>query len=106
MASSGGGGSSFVKRGADKAAKPRLPPGTRPSLHNNTLLVSSGVPSLDSLLGGGIAVGTVVLIGQNNERKREKKGKQGKQGKRKRKKWLCGMAMVMMVMMAMVQKGR
>lgn len=37
-------------------------PGARPSLYNNQLLVSTGIPSLDHLLGGGIAVGTVLLI--------------------------------------------
>ena len=26
-------------------------PGTRPSLHNNQLLVSTGIPSLDNVLG-------------------------------------------------------
>ncbi|EDO39802.1 predicted protein [Nematostella vectensis] len=37
-------------------------PGTRPSIHNNQLLVSTGIPSLDSVIGGGIAVGTVLLV--------------------------------------------
>ncbi|XP_050410770.1 elongator complex protein 4 [Patella vulgata] len=37
-------------------------PGTRPSLYNNQLLVSTGVPSLDHVLGGGVAVGTVLMI--------------------------------------------
>ncbi|XP_013389796.1 elongator complex protein 4 [Lingula anatina] len=37
-------------------------PGTRPSLHNNQLLISSGVPSFDSVIGGGIAVGTAILV--------------------------------------------
>ncbi|XP_022105745.1 elongator complex protein 4-like [Acanthaster planci] len=37
-------------------------PGTRPSLQNGQLLVSSGVPSLDFVVGGGIAVGTTFLI--------------------------------------------
>merc|ERR1711962_73738 len=39
-----------------------LPPGVKPSLHNNQLLVSTGCPSLDTLLGGGIAVGTLMLV--------------------------------------------
>ena len=26
-------------------------PGTRPSLHNNQLLISTGIPSLDNVLG-------------------------------------------------------
>ncbi|XP_032368917.1 elongator complex protein 4 [Etheostoma spectabile] len=37
-------------------------PGTRPSVQNGQLLVSTGVTSLDYLLGGGLAVGTVILI--------------------------------------------
>jgi elongator complex protein 4 len=37
-------------------------PGAKVSLYNNQLLISSGIPSLDQLLGGGIAVGTVLLI--------------------------------------------
>ncbi|XP_078335032.1 elongator complex protein 4-like isoform X1 [Crassostrea virginica] len=36
--------------------------GTKPSLFNNQLLVSSGVPSLDNIIGGGLAVGTVCLV--------------------------------------------
>lgn len=37
-------------------------PGTKPSLYNNQLLISTGIPSLDQILGGGLAVGTVLLI--------------------------------------------
>ncbi|XP_039211848.1 elongator complex protein 4 isoform X3 [Crotalus tigris] len=37
-------------------------PGTRPSVRHGQLLVSSGVPSLDSVLGGGLAIGTLLLI--------------------------------------------
>ncbi|XP_061670276.1 elongator complex protein 4 [Syngnathoides biaculeatus] len=37
-------------------------PGTRLSVQNGQLLVSTGVTSLDFLLGGGLAVGTVLLI--------------------------------------------
>ncbi|KAM9409130.1 elongator complex protein 4 isoform 2-T2 [Pholidichthys leucotaenia] len=37
-------------------------PGTRPSVQNGQLLVSTGVTSLDFLLGGGLAVGTVLLV--------------------------------------------
>ncbi|PNI78843.1 LOW QUALITY PROTEIN: ELP4 isoform 26, partial [Pan troglodytes] len=36
--------------------------GTRPSVRNGQLLVSTGLPALDQLLGGGLAVGTVLLI--------------------------------------------
>ncbi|KAJ6665141.1 hypothetical protein lerEdw1_005372 [Lerista edwardsae] len=37
-------------------------PGTRPSMRHGQLLVSSGLPSLDHVLGGGLAVGTLLLI--------------------------------------------
>jgi len=37
-------------------------PGTKVSINNSQLLISSGVPSLDSIIGGGIAVGTILLI--------------------------------------------
>ncbi|XP_076471871.1 elongator complex protein 4-like [Babylonia areolata] len=43
-------------------AKLRQIPGAKPSIYNNQLLVSTGIPSLDSVLGGGVAVGTVLLI--------------------------------------------
>ena len=33
-------------------------------LNNNQLLVSSGVPTLDGTLGGGIIVGSVFLVGK------------------------------------------
>ncbi|XP_005105912.1 elongator complex protein 4 [Aplysia californica] len=36
--------------------------GTRPSLYSNQLLVSTGIPSLDNVIGGGLAVGTVMLV--------------------------------------------
>ncbi|KAJ1929963.1 Elongator subunit elp4 [Tieghemiomyces parasiticus] len=52
--------SSFRKRGASQ--QPKLPPGTKLSAHNGQVLVSSGVPSLDDVLGGGLAVGSVVLV--------------------------------------------
>ncbi|XP_007434229.2 elongator complex protein 4 [Python bivittatus] len=37
-------------------------PGTRPSVRHGQLLLSSGVPSLDYVLGGGLAIGTILLI--------------------------------------------
>ena len=71
---------SFKKAGRAKAIHPR---GTKPSLHNSQLLISSGTPSLDALLGnyscvvacalvrqnvlcsvGGLAIGTVLLVGE------------------------------------------
>ncbi|XP_075019368.1 elongator complex protein 4 isoform X3 [Calonectris borealis] len=36
--------------------------GTRPSVRHGQLLLSSGLPSLDCVLGGGVAVGTLLLI--------------------------------------------
>ncbi|XP_041472160.1 elongator complex protein 4-like [Lytechinus variegatus] len=50
---------SFQRRGKSKNFSAR---GTRPSLHNGQLLISTGVPSLDHLLGGGLVVGSVLLI--------------------------------------------
>ena len=40
--------SSFKKKVSSKTNYPR---GTRPSFHNSSLLLSTGVPSLDALLG-------------------------------------------------------
>ncbi|KAJ7994701.1 hypothetical protein DPEC_G00252220 [Dallia pectoralis] len=37
-------------------------PGTRPSVQNGQLIVSTGVTSLDYVIGGGLAVGTLMLI--------------------------------------------
>jgi len=44
--------------------KPKLPeiPGVCPSIYTNHLLASTGVPDLDTLLGGGLAVGTVTVL--------------------------------------------
>ncbi|KAI9261992.1 Elongator complex protein 4 [Sporodiniella umbellata] len=51
---------SFKKRNADQ--QPKLPSGTRLSAYNGQLLISTGVPSLDDILGGGQPVGTIMLI--------------------------------------------
>ncbi|XP_033123240.1 elongator complex protein 4-like [Anneissia japonica] len=51
--------SSFRKKGHGKSVQI---PGTRPSLHNGQLLLSTGIPSLDHILGGGLAVGSVLLV--------------------------------------------
>jgi hypothetical protein len=40
-------------------------PGTRTSLQNNQLLTPIGIPSIDSFIGGGLPVGGVCLIGQD-----------------------------------------
>nr|CAD7409755.1 unnamed protein product [Timema cristinae] len=47
-----------------KKVKSKVPslPGSKLSIHNAQLLISSGVPSLDYIIGGGLAVGTITLI--------------------------------------------
>lgn len=51
---------SFKKKGSRGRAV--YPPGTRPSLHNNQLLISSGVPSLDNMIGEFIVGGNINLV--------------------------------------------
>ncbi|KAJ1969620.1 Elongator subunit elp4 [Dispira parvispora] len=52
--------SSFKKRVASN--QPKLPPGTKLSSHNGQVLVSTGVSSLDDVLGGGLPVGSILLV--------------------------------------------
>ncbi|KAJ1973011.1 Elongator subunit elp4 [Dimargaris verticillata] len=52
--------SSFRKRVPSK--QPKLPPGTKLSPHNGQVLVSTGVPSLDDVLGGGLPAGSICLV--------------------------------------------
>ncbi|KAF4803689.1 Elongator complex protein 4 [Turdus rufiventris] len=63
MAAAGGarGRTSFQRR-PGAGSRPSALPGTRPSLRHGQLLLSSGLPSLDCVLGGGVAVGTLLLI--------------------------------------------
>ena len=51
---------SFKKKGT--RGRVVYPPGTRPSLHNNQLLISSGVPSLDNVIGEFITDVKIYLI--------------------------------------------
>eukprot|EP00038_Savillea_parva_P013429 m.210722 g.210722 ORF g.210722 m.210722 type:complete len:432 (+) comp25261_c0_seq1:98-1393(+) len=55
--------SSFQRRGART-----LPPGTTPSRQNAQLLTSTGIPSLDVLLGGGLAVGAMMVVQEDTYR--------------------------------------
>ncbi|KAG1959446.1 elongator complex protein 4 [Pimephales promelas] len=57
--SSIGNTTSFQKKSRSKLVSI---PGTRPSVQNGQLLLSSGVSSLDYVIGGGLAVGTLLLV--------------------------------------------
>lgn len=48
-----------------KTANPLNIPGTKTSLQNSQLLTSIGIPSIDSFIGGGLPVGGVCLVGQD-----------------------------------------
>lgn len=49
------------------AAK-RFPAGTRLNNSGNLLLTSTGIPSLDSFLAGGLPIGSLILIGEDPQR--------------------------------------
>lgn len=55
------------KTSFSKVGGSRLPTidGTWPSAHNFQLLTGTGIPNLDAVFGGGIPVGSVVLIEDN-----------------------------------------
>ncbi|XP_042641287.1 elongator complex protein 4 [Tyto alba] len=55
-------GATSFRRKAAAGSRLAAVAGTRPSVRHGQLLLSSGLPSLDGVLGGGIAVGTLLLI--------------------------------------------
>ncbi|KAJ3359944.1 Elongator subunit elp4 [Allomyces javanicus] len=50
---------------ATAPVRPLLPAGTRLSAHNGQVLVSTGIASLDDLLGGGQPLGTVLVLDED-----------------------------------------
>ena len=60
--------SSFVKKSSNKSKQPTLPAGCKPSIYNNQTVISSGVAAIDFLLGGGMPLGSLVLIEEDELR--------------------------------------
>ena len=58
--------SSFRKRTAGRG-KPLPPLGTRVSPYNSSVLLSTGIASLDDILGGGCPLGSVLLLAEDEE---------------------------------------
>jgi len=65
--------STFVRGGSSKSSLkspqppiPQLPPGTKISVHNGQLLISTGLHEFDDILGGGVAIGSILLIEEDN----------------------------------------
>ncbi|KAJ1679471.1 Elongator subunit elp4, partial [Spiromyces aspiralis] len=54
-------------RRATMSRQVRLPPATRLSTHKAQALISTGVPSLDDILGGGLPVGSILLIEEDRQ---------------------------------------
>ena len=50
-----------------RKVKARVPSiaGAVPSLYTNQLLTSTGLPDLDTLLGGGLVLGSVLLLAED-----------------------------------------
>ncbi|NXA49285.1 ELP4 protein, partial [Nothocercus julius] len=61
-AARGRGAPSFQRKGPPGSSRLAAIAGTRPAVRHGQLLLSTGLPSLDSVLGGGLAVGTLLLI--------------------------------------------
>ena len=55
------------KKSSNKAGKVPVIPGTKQSIKTFSLLTPSGISSLDSLVGGGFPVGTLVVINACND---------------------------------------
>ncbi|KAL0491372.1 elongator complex protein 4 [Acrasis kona] len=51
--------STFIRKGARQQT---VPPGAKPSVHNGQLLISSGLRDFDSIVGGGLPVGSLICI--------------------------------------------
>lgn len=51
--------STFIRKGKNTT---QLPKGTKPSVFNGQVLISSGLQELDQIFGGGLAIGSLVCI--------------------------------------------
>ena len=64
----GGAPSSFQRKSGPASGARGLGalPGVSPSLHSNQLLTSTGTPHLDTLLGGGLPLGSLLLLQEDS----------------------------------------
>ena len=58
-----------LSRFQKKSAKSKVPviPGTKQSIKTFSLLTPSGISTLDSLIGGGFPIGTLVVLNAEND---------------------------------------